>query len=265
MAVTSSIRWLKIVFGKINGRSAAVMSTTSPRIELWKRQDFVLTIKFYVSLFSNGLIQSLCCKSTDTLVRSWVGVEEKLARPAQQELMIISRQEPSQFTITVRKRKFDNSIKSEWEGEFLPVQFPSWMLVLHHPERHLKLSQAGIVQSDRLFLHCFSLVHPLTILFVYSPEGVFREAKCDAALPATQKGNLIEFTDLDLDLIVNPDFSYYFRDEDQFAENKQKMGYSETVVAQARTGMGLAESLVNSRNFPFDTSFMPRLKLAANL
>ncbi len=166
----------------------------------------------------------------------------------------------SPTTITVRKRKFDNSIKSEWEGELLPIQFADWLFVLHHPERHLKFNQAGVVRSELLFLHVCSLVHPLTILFEYSHEGEFREAKCDAALPAKRNGNLLEFIDLDLDLIIKSDFSYYSRDEAQFAENKQKMGYSKTVVAQARKGIRLAESLVTSRLFPFDNNFIPKLK-----
>jgi predicted RNA-binding protein associated with RNAse of E/G family len=171
---------------------------------------------------------------------------------------------PTPTAINVRKRKFDNSIKSEWEGELFPVQFPDWLLVLHHPDRHRKFYQAETSRFELLFLHGFSLVHPLAFLFVYSSAGEFREAKCDAALPATRKENLIEFTDLDLDLIVNPDFSYYFRDEDQFAVNQQKMGYSETVVAQARNGMSLAESWVESRHFPFDNTFIPNLKWAEN-
>lgn len=166
----------------------------------------------------------------------------------------------SPTVLRILKRKCDNSIQSEWEGELLPVQYPDWLLVLHHPERHLKFTQAGVVQSDLLFVHACSLIHPLTILFEYSLDGDFREAKCDAALPATQNGNHIEFTDLDLDLIVKSDLSYFQRDEEQFAKNRQEMGYSETIVSQARRGIVLAESLVKLRQFPFDNNFIPKLK-----
>ena len=176
------------------------------------------------------------------------------------KIKAISSVPSSQTTVTVRKRKFDNTIKSEWEGEIMPVHFPDWLFVLHHPERHLKFSQEGVVRSKRFFLHGFNLNQPLTVLFEYSTKGEFREAKCDAALPATRKGNLIEFTDLDLDLIVKPDFSFYQRDEDQFAKNRKKMKYSKTVVAQARRGMMMAEVLVKTRRFPFNQDFVPKMK-----
>ncbi|MBA3532458.1 MAG: DUF402 domain-containing protein [Ardenticatenales bacterium] len=166
------------------------------------------------------------------------------------------------FQLIVRKRKFDGHIKSEWESDKLPSLVEDWLVVLHHPERHRK-STGGIIESESLlFLHCFSTVQPLVVLLEYDLCGRFRGAKCDAALPATVEGQVIDFIDLDLDVIVEPDLSSFVRDEDTFARNRERMGYPEVVVQQARAGIALAQTLVASRRFPFEARLVPLLDAA---
>lgn len=168
---------------------------------------------------------------------------------------------PFSRDVNVRKYKYDGSVKAEWEGNLLPHPAPGWLLVGHYPDRHLKFTPAGIVISEFFFLHCCHLTRPLTILLTYTTDGRFREAKCDAALPATRQGNVVAFTDLDLDLIVAADLSHYVRDEAQFAKNCRIMHYPEQVVAQAHRGIAWAKALVTARHFPFDNSLVPMLKI----
>ena len=176
-----------------------------------------------------------------------------------------SRENPSADFFCVRKLKFDEMLRSEWEGDLLPSPDADWVLIIHHPDRHLKFTNSGVETSGALFLHCCNVVEPLTILFQYSPEGQFQEAKCDAALPAVWKDDSLEFVDLDMDLIVAPDFSFQMRDEVQFAQNRIRLGYPDKVVGQAHRGMALSRQLVRSRVFPFDQSLLPVLQLPTAL
>lgn len=162
-------------------------------------------------------------------------------------------------SLIVRKRKFDGSIKSEWQGELLSTETAEWLVVLHHPARHLKFSGGMAERSVPLFIHCLNTVHPLTVLLTYAIDGRFLGAKCDAALPARRMADGIEFVDLDLDLLAESDLSFRLRDEDTFAQNRVRMAYPEAVVQQARSGIELAQGLVASQQFPFDERFVPRL------
>mgnify|MGYP001121368540 CR=1 FL=1 len=175
--------------------------------------------------------------------------------------MTPNRQAPSPAFALVNKWKVDGTLKSAWEGDLLPDRWSGWRLVVHRPGRHLKFTQTDVAETRPLFVHCFGLIRPLTVLLQYSPDGSFQEAKCDAALPATLAGRKIDFVDLDLDVIVAADLSYYVRDEDVFARNAEQMGYGETAVAQARAGIALAQALVSSRRFPFDDLLVPRINL----
>jgi hypothetical protein len=179
--------------------------------------------------------------------------------------MLFSRHEATESHTVVRKRKFDGSVKSEWEGDLLSLLIEQWLVVLHHPERHRKVTGEIVKYAGPLFLHCFSIIEPLTVLIEYDRHGWFRGAKCDAALPATQVDNVIEFVDLDLDVIVKSDLSCSVRDETVFAQNRETMDYPETVVQSACRGILLAQALVTSRQFPFDERFVPRLNATLSL
>lgn len=175
--------------------------------------------------------------------------------------MTSSRQAPSPAYAVVRKWKYDGTRKYAWEGDLLPDRWPGWRLMVHRPGRHLKFNQTDVAETWPLFVHCFGLIRPLSVLLQYGLDGAFAAAKCDAALPATLTGRKIDFVDLDLDVIVAADLSWHVRDEAVFAQNAERMGYGETAVAQARRGIALAQALVSARAFPFDDAFVPRLEM----
>jgi protein associated with RNAse G/E len=161
--------------------------------------------------------------------------------------------------ILVRKLKFDGWVKSSWQGDVVrsaDVSADEWCVVLHNPHKHTKtLPDSQTADSDGLwFLRCFMIGKPLAVLLEYDSAGYFRGAKCDASLPAVIDPEKIDFVDLDLDLIVEPDFSCRERDRATFARNRQAMGYSVEVEESAHRGLEISRSLVQARRFPFDGS-----------
>ncbi|MFK8185332.1 MAG: hypothetical protein AB8B99_18310 [Phormidesmis sp.] len=138
--------------------------------------------------------------------------------------------------------------------------FSRWLVVFHHPEFHTQVKKGKVKKTSSFFLQCLNTEQPLMILLEYSMDGVFLGAKCDAALPAMQKGRLVHFCDLDLDLMVKSDFSSCVRDRKDFQKNSQKMRYPTQVINLAHQGIELAQTLLTSRQFPFDGRFVPVLK-----
>ena len=161
-------------------------------------------------------------------------------------------------SVLVRKLKYDGSVRSEWEGELLAVEADEWLVVLHHPERHQKWQHGERARADILMVHCLNAVRPITILLGFDANGHFNEAKCDAALPAIHNEQLIKFVDLDLDVIVNNDLTYYVRDQKQFEQNRARMSIPDNVVSLAHRGIDIANTLVQTRSFPFDSRFVPQ-------
>lgn len=165
---------------------------------------------------------------------------------------------PENGEITVRKCKYDGTVKSEWQGTLVQARADEWIVVLHDPDRHLKFSDSSVEHAELTFLHCLHQSQPLTILMAYEDRD-FVEAKCDAALPAKMEDDAIEFVDLDLDIIADADLNIRLRDEAEFAARRQRMGYSDEAVEQAFAGIALAQRLIRERRFPFSADFVPLL------
>ena len=163
---------------------------------------------------------------------------------------------PAHPEVTVRKLKFDGSVKYAWPGTLVELVGDDWAVVYHDPRRHEKAG-AGVDThvdgSDRAnMFHYLGLAQPVTVLFAFSKSGAFLEAKCDAALPATRHGNTIDFVDLDLDVVVLPSGMHYIRDQDVFAERSISMAYSEHAKRQAHLGILHSLRMVRRQQFPFD-------------
>lgn len=156
--------------------------------------------------------------------------------------------------VVVRKLKFDGSLKYAWPGEVRPSGRDDWVTVYHNPRTYQKrMADGSIEQGDPSHLiHYVSLAEPLTVIFAYSLDGAFLDAKCDAALPGERHGEMLDFVDLDLDVVVLPGGAHYVRDQEVFAERAVSMGYSDEAKRAAHLGVLHALRMVRGRRFPFD-------------
>ena len=57
--------------------------------------------------------------------------------------------------------------------------------------------------------------------------------------------------DLDIDVLVNPDFSYQILDLDDFEQNAKLFGYPAEVQSRARRAVDELINLIGARSFPF--------------
>ena len=156
--------------------------------------------------------------------------------------------------VVVRKLKFDGTVKYEWPGTRCETGRPGWIAVYHDPRRHQKKPGSGVEEPGELahLIHYVGLVAPLTVILAYSLHGEFLDAKCDAALPGVLRGDVLDFVDLDLDVVVLPGYQHYVRDQEIFAERCVSMGYSEEAKRLAHLGILHALRSVRRRQFPFD-------------
>jgi len=156
--------------------------------------------------------------------------------------------------VRIYKRKYDGALKREVAGDLVEAAGEGWLLVYHDASRHESLKNGNSTDSPPQMLACLSTVSPLVWWLFYDELGRLTRAHADSALPAIVSGRAITFVDLDLDLIVAPDFSYFARDFDELAANAVAMKYPAQVVDAAHEGLRLACKAVDERAFPFDGS-----------
>ncbi|MCA1606815.1 MAG: DUF402 domain-containing protein, partial [Acidobacteria bacterium] len=86
------------------------------------------------------------------------------------------------------------------------------------------------------------------------PDGKLRNYYCNVNLPPTFDGEILSYVDLDLDILVEPDFSYRVLDVEDFATSAERYLYSVEVQAKAHRAVEELESMIQMRAFPFDSA-----------
>lgn len=82
-------------------------------------------------------------------------------------------------------------------------------------------------------------------------EGGTRLYYCNVSSPPTLVGEVLSYVDLDIDLLVQPDFSYTVLDLDEFECNAALYDYSHETRLQARASVENLVSMIEERRFPF--------------
>ena len=83
------------------------------------------------------------------------------------------------------------------------------------------------------------------------PDGEFRNYYCNVNVPPTFDGETLSYVDLDLDILVQPDFSYQILDVVDFEANVKRYGYSVEVQTNARRAVDELVRMIQTREFPF--------------
>lgn len=153
--------------------------------------------------------------------------------------------------VTTWKRKYDGSSKGPWHGDLVDAVGARWLVVYYERPAHEAGEPPAPVEHA---LRYFGMDCPLSVLVSFDALGGLIEFQCDAGLAATISGRELEFTDLDLDLIVRPGEEPFVRDETDFERRAAEMGYPDAVVESAHRGIELAGRLYVSQACPFDGS-----------
>jgi uncharacterized protein len=81
--------------------------------------------------------------------------------------------------------------------------------------------------------------------------GALRNFYCNVNQPPWFDGRLLSYVDLDIDVLVNPDFSFQVLDLDEFDRNARRYHYPQELQQNAQRALDELLNLIETRTFPF--------------
>ena len=75
---------------------------------------------------------------------------------------------------------------------------------------------------------------------------------CNVSMPPSFDGQVLTYVDLDIDVLVKPDFSYQVLDLEDFEDNARVFNYPLEVRENAHAALAELIKLIETRSFPFD-------------
>lgn len=152
--------------------------------------------------------------------------------------------------IIINSRKYDGSIHRSWKAALVEknANFLSFAGIFDKEVVH---SHLGVIRRGTVSYEYYWLDRWYNIFEFHEPEGGLRNFYCNVNLPPKFENNILDYVDLDIDVLVWSDLSYQTLDLDDFAENSLKYNYSEEIIEKALANVEEIKKRIEERQFPF--------------
>jgi protein associated with RNAse G/E len=150
----------------------------------------------------------------------------------------------------VRACKYDGSEHRRWPAQVLKQEGSLLVLDAKFPVEIVH-DLLGTIAGGTHSVEYYWLDRWYNVFRFAQPNGELRNYYCNINIPPTFADDALSYIDLDLDILVAPDFSYQILDVEDFEENAKLYGYSSEVQESARQAVDELVRMIENRAFPF--------------
>ena len=158
----------------------------------------------------------------------------------------------SEGRVEVRAYKHDGRLHRTWPAELLREEGSFIVLDARFPDE-IEHDLLGTIASGTHSLEYYWLDRWYNVFRFAQPDGQLRNFYCNVNVPPSWANGVLSYVDLDLDILVEPDFSYRILDLEDFEDNATLYNYSAELQANARAALADLVKLIETRSFPFDS------------
>jgi len=169
-----------------------------------------------------------------------------MSRPSQSPRAAASNE------VSVRVLKHDGSEHRRWRGRIARLEANLIVLeaefdadVAHH--------LLGDIKRGTRLIEYYWLDRWYNVFRFLNDDNSTRLYYCNVNKPPVFDGQSLIYVDLDIDVLVRPDYSYEVLDLDEFTSNSQRYGYTPEEKANADNAVVELKRMIESRDFPFQS------------
>ena len=124
-------------------------------------------------------------------------------------------------------------------------------------DRDVAHDAIGLIRKDTISHEYFWLDRWYSIFRFHGPDGALRNYYCNINMPPTFSDGVLDYVDLDIDIVVWPDFANHELDRDDFERNTLKFGYTDDMLSRVEDNLAYLIKHIEGRDFPFDRTEIP--------
>lgn len=154
--------------------------------------------------------------------------------------------------IVVRACKYDGRVHRNWVGR-LRERTGSLIVIDAEFAEEVRHPLLGTIAPGTLSTEYYWTDRWYNVFRFAEANGALRNYYCNINRPAEFDDQLLSFVDLDIDVLVAPDYTYSLLDTEEFAINAARFAYPEEVCRHAHQALDELIRLIQTRRFPFDS------------
>ena len=153
-------------------------------------------------------------------------------------------------SLIVRSLKYDGRVHREWRARL--VERRGALLVCEGVfESEVRHPLLGTVAVGTLSREYYWTDRWYSVFRFREPGGELRNYYCNVNCPAAFDGRVLSFVDLDVDVLVAPDYTYRVLDEDEFEAHAARYQYPPPVRERVPRALSELIEMIEGRRFPF--------------
>jgi protein associated with RNAse G/E len=152
--------------------------------------------------------------------------------------------------IIINSRNFNGDIKRSWKADFIEKcdSLLTFVGIFEHEVRHSKL---GVIRPGTISYEYYWLDRWYNVFRFHEPDGELRNYYCNLNLPPKLENNILDYVDLEIDVLVSKNFEIEILDRDEFDENSKLFGYSPELIKTTLATLDELLKIIETRSFPF--------------
>jgi protein associated with RNAse G/E len=158
--------------------------------------------------------------------------------------------------ITVRVLKHDGAEYRRWNAR-RARQEGSLLILDAEFEFDVQHESLGKISKGTQTAEYYWLDRWYNVFRFLDEEGGTTVYYCNINTPPKLEGDVLSYVDLDIDVLVQSDFSFEVLDLEEFEVNAIRYGYSDELKSKARAALDELLSMLERREFPFTESALP--------
>lgn len=152
--------------------------------------------------------------------------------------------------VVVRSCKHDGRVHRSWPARVARREGTLIVLDALFAEE-VRHSLIGTIEAGTLSKEFFWTDRWYSVFRFQAPGGELLKFYCNVNTPPTLESGALTFVDLDVDVLVQPDYSYVVLDEDEYELHAELYGYPASYRARVQEALDELRHLIQHRQFPF--------------
>lgn len=152
--------------------------------------------------------------------------------------------------INVHSCKHDGRVRRSWPARIARRENSLIVLEAFFAEE-VRHTLIGTIEAGTLSTEFFWTDRWYSVFRFQTPAGRLLKFYCNLNTPPTLESGVLTFIDLDVDVLVQPDFTFEVLDEDEFERHAEYYRYPEIYRSHVQEALEELRHLIQNRRFPF--------------
>lgn len=153
--------------------------------------------------------------------------------------------------VVVRVQKYDGTEHRTWAARVVN-QTDSLLTLDAVFDEEIEHDLIGTIARGTISTEYYWLDRWFNVFRFSNPGDKLKSFYCNVNMPPSFDGHVLQYVDLDIDVLVKPDFSYQVLDLEDFEKNARAYDYPSDVRENARSALAELIRLIEMRFFPFN-------------